>query len=577
MIKKILLLSLMLVIAIHTIVFADYSLSDGYFNIHNPNNGNTSVVSIDGRKLVSGVNNQSIAYLINDLFTDKPRYIYKKYIGENIEERKEGSGEDTWVYKDASTRTLFYDLDGNFLYETKDFSNLYGVKGKILYSYDTKCYAYDVETKNLSTFDFDTFSSFMDDKIVFYNYRYNKKKQSVDIYDTDLNLIKSIDGYLVDYNKDYDTQKYLLLSKYIDDNKTVYNFLDADCNLLFPHDVENRVSMDVKNPEQIFIYDNKSFTYDMEKKKYIATVSEITDKEKQSLVEKLDPYYNNNTEVKEDENIKKLEQTIKSEYLNIRASEFNGKKIYIAETEYTFIPDEVSDPDAYEEPGIYVSYSNIYDSDLNILKERLKNVDTEPLEYGFVVSEDKVYDFDMKLVREIPYSYNLERAEIDGSIYFYDRVDERYNEKTSQNLYDLRFNTVFGDCENIVMSYDRNWIFVTDHNSTKMYDKELNVKKDLNRKIKAINWNHNENYMVFTDMKTDRYGIIDKDGNVKIEGLKKIDGIYKDYLVFLNGFRYGIMDYNKNIIVSLSIFDDMKEDSRTEGKHNDYFVKEVGY
>ena len=118
MLKKILLLVFSFVLLLSFVVFADSSLSDEYFEIYNPNNGNTAIVSRDGKKLLSGVNNQSITYLVRDLFTGKPSFMYKKYIGEKIIEREESAGDGSWTMKDTSNRTLFYDLDGNFLFET---------------------------------------------------------------------------------------------------------------------------------------------------------------------------------------------------------------------------------------------------------------------------------------------------------------------------------------------------------------------------------------------------------------------------------------------------------------------------
>ena len=574
MLKKIILICLMFVLTISKVVLADSSLSDGYFEISNPQNGNTAIVSRDGKKLLGGVTNQSIVYLVRDLFTDKPTYMYKKYTGERIINKHEEIGDNTWDYKDTSARTLFYDLDGKFLFETEDFNSLNSIGDKIVYSFSNNCYVYDINDKKLQKMNFDTYSLFSDDKVVFYNYRYSDKTPYIEVYDKDMKLLKSIDGYGIDYTKEYDGATYLLLSKKMTDDKDLYNYLDTDCNLLFPNDVENKAPFDKKSPEQIYIYDNKVFTYDMVKKEYISTVSEISNNEKAKLEIELDSYYNaDNRET--DPNIEMFEKTIKSDYVNAQAYEYNGKKIYVVEIVRDFIPDDDTVDNEYEQTGVYVSYSNIYDSDTNLIKERLKNVDIEPLEYGYIVSEDKVYDFDMKLIRELPTASNLERIQIDDNIYLFDRVDERYEAKNSQNLYDINFNTVFEDCENIVISYDKNWIFVTDHDSTKMYDKKLKVIKDLKKKIKAINWQYNDDYMVFSNMDSDRYGLIDREGNIIIDKLKKIERLCSDYIVYMNGFRYGIMDYDKNVIVSVSIFDDIKDDSRYDGVADDYFIRNV--
>ena len=208
MLKKNLLLVFSFVLLLSFVVFADSSLSDEYFEIYNSNNGNTAIVSRDGKKLLSGVNNQSITYLVRDLFTEKPSFMYKKYIGERIIEREESAGDGSWTMKDTSNRTLFYDLDGNFLFETENFASLNSVDDKVIYSYDNNCYIYDTKEKELKKYDFDTYTSFLDDKIVFSNYRYSDRNKVIDIYDKEFNLIKSIVGYEVDCEKAYQRKFY---------------------------------------------------------------------------------------------------------------------------------------------------------------------------------------------------------------------------------------------------------------------------------------------------------------------------------------------------------------------------------
>ena len=570
MLKKILLLVFSFVLLLSFVVFADSSLSDEYFEIYNPNNGNTAIVSRDGKKLLSGVNNQSITYLVRDLFTGKPSFMYKKYIGEKIIEREESAGDGSWTMKDTSNRTLFYDLDGNFLFETENFASLNSVDDKVIYSYDNNCYIYDTKEKELKKYDFDTYTSFLDDKIVFSNYRYSDRNKVIDIYDKEFNLIKSIVGYEVDNEKAYGNQNYLLLSRLGNDGDSIYNFLDSDCNLLFDVDVENRTGVDEDSTEILFLYDNKEFSYDMAKKEYISSVSEITKEQKQVLKAEIDPYRLEGYMEENDANMNKVKASLPNQDAYVTSYDYNNKKIYVAEVERNYVVATNSKNEIYEEA---VSYSNIYDSNANLLAERLIDIEMEPLDNGYIVSNNKVYDFDMRFVRDLPDTYDIERINIDDRTYFLDRVDQDYNNKNSQNLYDSNFNTVFEDCENIILTYERDWIFVTDHNSTKMYDKELNIIKDLHRKIEALSWQYTDNYIAFMDLNTKRYGILEKDGKVLIDNLKKIDSLRKDYFVYMNGFRYGIMDYDKNVIVSLSIFDDIKDDSNIK----DYIVSEVGY
>ena len=308
----------------------------------------------------------------------------------------------------------------------------------------------------------------------------------------------------------------------------------------------------------------------MAKKEYISSVSEITKEQKQVLKAEIDPYRLEGYMEENDANMNKVKASLPNQDAYVTSYDYNNKKIYVAEVERNYVVATNSKNEIYEEA---VSYSNIYDSNANLLAERLIDIEMEPLDNGYIVSNNKVYDFDMRFVRDLPDTYDIERINIDDRTYFLDRVDQDYNNKNSQNLYDSNFNTVFEDCENIILTYERDWIFVTDHNSTKMYDKELNIIKDLHRKIEALSWQYTDNYIAFMDLNTKRYGILEKDGKVLIDNLKKIDSLRKDYFVYMNGFRYGIMDYDKNVIVSLSIFDDIKDDSNIK----DYIVSEVGY
>ena len=101
---------------------------------------------------------------------------------------------------------------------------------------------------------------------------------------------------------------------------------------------------------------------------------------------------------------------------------------------------------------------------------------------------------------------------------------------------------------------------MTDSDSTKIYDKEFNVIKDLGIKTRTT-YNYTDKYYTLADLDTTRELIVDKDGNILVSGLKDITRMDDEYFVYQNGFKYGVMKYDGEVIVSLSIFDTMKEDA----------------
>lgn len=571
MFKKLLLIISAILLSFNMVTVAN-AIDKEYFEIYNPTNWNTAIIDKNGKVLLRGLHNQSVVYLINDIFTKKPAYMYKKYTGENIVTVKNDTVNDSYEYKDISNRTLFYDLDANFLFEGNEFGSLYGLGQYILYSSSKGCVVYNTKTNENKIFDFDAFQEFAD-KIAFYNYNYSNRQSKIEIYDKELNLVKTIEGYVVDYELNFGDEAYLLIEKSAGDDKTVYNFIDKNNDILFANDVENKIALGDVNPSHEFIYDNKLFSYDLAKKEYISTETEINDEEKSKLKIELDPYYSETETAQDKENKSKIKEMLEDESVFISIYEYDGKKIYVANVDGEFIPASYSDALDYEGEGEYVNYYNIYDKNLNLLKRRIKNVNNEPLNYGIVVAEGKAYDFDFNLLKTFDTNVNLEKIEIDDKIIFLDRNDDRYNRKKNQNIYDNKLNLIKGNLEDITITSDSKWILLTDESSSKLYDKDFNVIKDFKRKIGIRDWQYNDQYIVFFDKNTDRFGLIDTEGNIFIDKYKQIVSVEDDYFVYQNGFKYGIMDFDKNVIASLSIFDDMKEDAVDK----DYIVEELGY
>ena len=105
-------------------------------------------------------------------------------------------------------------------------------------------------------------------------------------------------------------------------------------------------------------------------------------------------------------------------------------------------------------------------------------------------------------------------------------------------------------------------------------DYTVNDYEFLNATVISRNINHWYNdvkYYNFKDLDTNRAGVMDPDFNILVDGLKSATYLQEKYFTYLNGFKYGLMDYEGNVLLSYSIFDTMSEDS----VRDDYKIKYV--
>lgn len=110
-------------------------------------------------------------------------------------------------------------------------------------------------------------------------------------------------------------------------------------------------------------------------------------------------------------------------------------------------------------------------------------------------------------------------------------------------------------------TYD-DYILLADKDNTMLLDKDSNLKTIFEgRCIDIKSWYDNIGYKVFVDIKNDRMGIVDDKFNITVDNLKVIESLKEKYFTFQNGFKYGLMDYDGNPILTYSIFDTMMEDS----------------
>ena len=191
----------------------------------------------------------------------------------------------------------------------------------------------------------------------------------------------------------------------------------------------------------------------------------------------------------------------------------------------------------------------------------------------FLVDFDTIYDFDFNIVKTFDEKVYVERYEIGDLVYFSDRTDEHYNSRPRYNLYDSNFKTLYENVssDSAYAFNEENYFVVADDVSTRIIDDKFNVIKEYpGRKFDIYDWYESVDYRIFTDIETDRMGIIDASYNIAVDNLKHLDDLEEKCFTYTNGFRYGLMDYNGKEILSLSIFNTMSEDA----KSSDY---DIGY
>ena len=208
----------------------------------------------------------------------------------------------------------------------------------------------------------------------------------------------------------------------------------------------------------------------------------------------------------------------------------------------------------------YVMDYNVYDNNLKLVAEKVNDVMTSLCDYGYFGVNGVIYDFYgeevLKLDKEVDFIYE----KINDKVYFVDRWLPNYEINPSMTVYDDKFNILYEDIKDFAYMTNNDIVFMTDSDSTKIYDKEFNVIKDLGIKTRTT-YNYTDKYYTLADLDTTRELIVDKDGNILVSGLKDITRMDDEYFVYQNGFKYGVMKYDGEVIVSLSIFDTMKEDA----------------
>lgn len=566
MLKKfLLLLSLVLCQALvfSASAFTTYArgIEDGIFDITNPETNASVIVNKDGKILLKSIDpsNENI-YRVYDLFTDKPSFLAKVFSGEEkITKTVKYSKDEEWSYSDPSERVVVYDLDGKEIgiEFSANYGSLNAVGDKIVCAVDETSIIYDTKTKEQTKIPYRALTKCGN---VALSYSYSADEKGIIVFDKDMNEVKRYPDYSYFYSISYEDTLVHRVRLEVETDKYVYNFLDDNGNLLFDRNVENNIVTIHKDPVADIVIGDSVGKYDFVKKSYVASPSTISKEEKEKLLtEKEDTF-----QEEKNDNIDKIRQQL-SDYEDVYVynNTYNGRHIYIASYNGRYDITTPSDADKMlfsEISDKYVLDYNVYDNNLKLVAEKVNNVMTSLCDYGYFGVGGVIYDFYgeevLKLDKEVDFIYE----KINDKVYFVDRWLPNYEVNPSMTVYDDKFNILYEDIKDFAYMTNNDIVFMTDSASTKIYDKEFNVIKDLGIKTRTT-YNYTDQYYTLADLDTTRELIVDKGGNILVSGLKDITRMDDEYFVYQNGFKYGIMKYNGEVVLSLSIFDTMREDA----------------
>lgn len=579
-VKKIILGVLVFTVVLSSIVFARGLLKDNIYQIANPINNSNVIVDKNGKVLLKTIDpdNEYIS-IVYDLYTEEPAFLSKTYMGEDLKEVKY----DDYSYHSPTYRIVYYDLDGNLLDLDIDGASGYcAAWGKyLLIGSDNGTYIYDSEEKILNMSELRNFE-LLGKNLLLNNSQWNDGARRIEIYDRDVNQIKVINDYAYSYRNTINGKGYHQVvlpiknqkDKQItingktyttddDENKVLYNFLDENGDFFFDNPVENEIN-NAESDVVDFISGNLYFKYDMAKKQYVSSPSVISDEEREKIIKDTSTS-DFMKDRDEDKNIMKLQEKYNNEeYAWVDKQSYNNKNIYAVMYGGTIINEGTEDEK-------YVEYIDLYDNDLNLKIEHSENIQLLP-KCGYFLNDKDLYDINFNYIMTFDEESKFTIIEKGDNIYIFDRFDYDYQDKEKFNLYDKDFKILKEGISDISWYNNNDCIYVTDDKNTYMYDKDFKLIKELGGRY-IIDGYYDDDHMVFTDISTGRYGIMDNEAKILISGLKFIMGLEDEYFIYQNGFKYGLMDYDGNAIVSLSIFSTMKEDARLSDYDSDEIIE----
>lgn len=547
----------------------DAEFSKTIHKILNLKDYTSAIVRADGTMIMNAIRPENeYLHIIKDERTKEAKYIAKTITGDDKVEHTYGEGDMSYTYSEPTIETIFYDSDGK---EIGLRGNMYdanlAVGDKIFYNsqgedYYNNLYLYDVKRKETIKLDKSAVYFYANHIIlstVQYVYNdYDKGKKELLICDDDLNVIKRIEDYSyygLDTSSDGEFQIAVVSKVFVKNDKKAlsdmtygedfeyrYNYLDENFNLIFDTPVEAKSSMGDKTIVKIHEGDVE-YDYDLKLKKKVSDDR---------------PYsgFDNYNEMVQAERSKydlvceKI--AIEKDYMYADARVYNDIALIFAHK---------NDNKYNEEEDVYYDYVDIYDKNEQLLLNNLQLNSVYDEEGYFLVNNDTLYDFNLNVVKQFDTDVYFSRNSKKSKVFYMDDNDKHYRQRPHFNVYDDKMNVLF---ENVVdvefYSYDDYIVLATD-DTTKIMDSDLNVIKEYDRSLEIHHWYNESPYRNFVDLKTKREGIIDDKYNIIVDNLKSVSNFEDKCFTFVNGFRYGLMDYNQKVICDFSIFNTMTDDS----------------
>ena len=550
--------------------------------LRNPYTNGDAVVRGDGTIILNTMlpSNENLR-ILNDVKTGEQKYIAKTIHGKNLEMHiATYSDGEVQSYPEMSLETKFYDINGNDTgLSINSYSALYAIKNFIVYYENENDYderelrIYNVLTKN-STVAPKSQVSYFGSHMIFSTDGYgydnpNEYNKEILICDDDLNVVNKIEGYSFSNELKYkDLSVGLLMCDeiinkdkeyselvYQEDYKRYYNYIDENFNLIFDEPVNNRINFE-DSPIVTIHKGDIEFDFNFE------TMKKVSEDRPYSGFDNYNEKYQLERQKYAAENEKINKKNDKYDYVETKI--YNDIVLFFAY--YGGYYDENTE--------VYMLPCDIYSLDGELLLEANNLVTTYEESGYFLVDYQKLYNFNMEIVKEFPTKTYVNMIQLGDKIFFKDSSDENYNNKQIFNLYDEKMNIIYDNVNDVInYTYD-DYLVVITNGVTKIIDKNLNVIKEFDKRLDIRGWYTDQDldYRVFTNLDTKRMGIIDGQYNIIIDGLKSIQSLEEKCFGYANGFKYGLMDYENNVICDFSIFNTMMDDS-VESDYNIRYIE----
>lgn len=549
----------------------------GIYRVSNPITNASVICKGDGTVIMKTMNGgNEFIDVLDDEKTNMPALIYKRIEGETIVNKKyfKENGELDYEYNYPSYRMELYDIDGKYIgYNMENISYISNVIGdKVLYYKDVEgmankhAFLYDIKTKKEEKAKYPCVEVIKDKKIIvmsYYPYTEDGKRETL-ICDYDFNEIKKIDNYNFNYDMYVKDKTYIKVStakKEDGENKMYYNILDKSYGFIFDEDLDTDIYAnddgigEVNSDKRIVQYDfiNDKLIKDEKKEvdnRKINLEKEIKDGE---LIGITDGYY------KKNENGKTL---IYDNDLNLTMT-LNKKYNYMVNYKYGEDIVYIGDNGYYDEKKeMWVEENDVYDKNGKLIFEKCSMPDVTQ-EEGLIYIDGRFYDFEFNIVKDMGDNKRNDRFDwhkVGEKTFFANRYTKDYMLNEKYNVYDGKLNLLYEDVEDSDFYSLKNSYSIVKDGKTTVYDINGQIKKKFDEPITLSRYN-DEKYMICFNKNTKRYSIMDENFNILLSNYKMLTDLQDDYCTFVNGFKYGLVDYEGKILLSFSIFDTMKDDA----------------